>query len=233
MASDRVRDDFRIAMLNIYTASEKLGYQPKKFRTMVNRDGAKETADTLLAMSTTSSGFTELFLLGHEAMKLSVEYLVLQRPWRELFDESQLEIARRRLRDVECDLPPDDLVIDPAKPDEPKKKPETKSLKEGTKRQRTITSYDRNPEARDACIEHYGTACSICGFDFGGVYGPLADGFIHVHHLSMISEAGGERGVDPIKDLRPVCANCHEVIHLGGGCRSIEEVKKMMAEAKL
>lgn len=57
-------EDFRAAMLNIYTASEKLGYQPKKFRTMVNRDGAKETADTLLAMNTTSSGFTELFMLG-------------------------------------------------------------------------------------------------------------------------------------------------------------------------
>lgn len=81
---------FPYRMLNIYTESEKLGYQPKKFRAMVNRDGAKETADKLLAMSTTSSGFTALFLLGREALKLSVEYLVLQRPWRDLFDESQL-----------------------------------------------------------------------------------------------------------------------------------------------
>lgn len=48
----------------------------------------------------------------------------------------------------------------------------------------------------------------------------------------MISEAGGEGEVDPIKDLRPVCANCHEVIHLGGGCRSIDDVKMMMAAAK-
>lgn len=72
----------------------------------------------------------------------------------------------------------------------------------------------------------------ICGFDFGRIYGPLADGFIHVHHLSMLSEAGGERDVGPIKDLRPVCANCHEVIHLGGLCRSINDVKKMIEAAK-
>jgi hypothetical protein len=228
----RILDDFRTAMLNIYTESEKLGYQPKKFRTMVNRDGAKETADILLATSTTSSGFAELFLLGREAMKLSVEYLVLQRPWRDLFDEDQLEVARRRLRDVQCELPPDDLLVEPAKTPLPETMPATKTFKEGAARQRSITSYDRNPEAREACIRHYGTACTICGFDFGRTYGPLADGFIHVHHLAMLSEAGGERDVDPVKDLRPVCANCHEVIHLGGVCRSIENVKKLIAAAK-
>lgn len=228
----QILDDFRTAMLNIYTESEKLGYQPKKFRTMVNRDGAKQTADTLLAMSTTSSGFAELFLLGREAMKLSVEYLVLQRPWRDLFDEDQLEVARRRLRDVQCELPPDDQQPEPAKSAQPETKIPSKTFKEGAARQRSITSYDRNPEAREACIRHYGTACTICGFDFGRVYGSLADGFIHVHHLSMISEAGGEREVDPIKDLRPVCANCHEVIHLGGVCRSIDEVKKLLEAAK-
>jgi hypothetical protein len=226
-------EGFRTAMLNIYTESEKLGYQPKKFRAMVNRDGAKETADTLLAMSTTSSGFTELFLLGREAMKLSVEYLVLQRPWRDLFDEGQLEIARRRLRDVECELPPDDLQVQPGNASPPETAAASKTFKEGAARQRSVTSYDRNPKAREGCIRHYGTACTICEFDFGRFYGPLADGFIHVHHLSMLSEAGGECDVDPVKDLRPVCANCHEVIHLGGVCRSIDDVKKMIAAAKL
>lgn len=62
-------------------------------------------------------------------MKLSVEYLVLQRPWRDLFDEDQLAIARDRLRKVECELPPDDMVAEPAKPAEPKKEREAKKLK--------------------------------------------------------------------------------------------------------
>jgi predicted HNH restriction endonuclease len=28
--------------------------------------------------------------------------------------------------------------------------------------------------------------------------------------------------------LRPVCPNCHAVLHLGGNCRSIEEVMQMI-----
>jgi hypothetical protein len=34
--------------------------------------------------------------------------------------------------------------------------------------------------------------------------------------------------VDPVADLRPVCPNCHAVIHLGGACRSIDEVRQHM-----
>jgi len=34
--------------------------------------------------------------------------------------------------------------------------------------------------------------------------------------------------VDPVKDLRPVCPNCHAVIHLRGGCLSIEEVQELI-----
>lgn len=229
MSSDQVVEEFRAAMLNIYTESEKLGYKPKKFRIMVNRDGAKETADTLLASNKTSSGFIALREIGLEALKLSVEYLVLQRPWRELFDDDQLEVARDRLRQMKCPLPPDDSVTElgVSPPAEPKSDPKT--FKEAASRQRTIISYHRNPAARDACIKHYGTTCAICGFDFRRAYGAVADGFIHVHHLAMISDAGGEREVDPIEDLRPVCANCHEVIHLGGVCRSIDDVKKLIA----
>jgi len=35
-----------------------------------------------------------------------------------------------------------------------------------------------------------------------------------VHHLVPISKIGKKYRVDPIKDLRPVCPNCHAVIHL-------------------
>jgi predicted HNH restriction endonuclease len=62
------------------------------------------------------------------------------------------------------------------------------------------------------------------------VYGKVADGYIHVHHLRPLSEVNGEYVVDPVKDLRPVCPNCHAVLHLGGECRSIEEVMKMVED---
>jgi predicted HNH restriction endonuclease len=69
----------------------------------------------------------------------------------------------------------------------------------------------------------------ICGFNFRTTFGPLAEGFIHVHHLPQLSDIRTEYVVDPIADLRPVCPNCHAVIHLGGQLRSIEEVKLLLA----
>ena len=98
-------------------------------------------------------------------------------------------------------------------------------LIEGSLCQVVVNAYERNPVARDRCIAHYGPSCAVCGFNFGAVYGPLAEGFIHVHHLKPLSEIGEEYEVDPVADLRPVCPNCHAVIHLGGGGRSIEEVR--------
>jgi 5-methylcytosine-specific restriction protein A len=73
---------------------------------------------------------------------------------------------------------------------------------------------ERNLEARRRCIEHYGARCVVCGLDFGKVYGEVAEGLIHVHHLKPISEVGESYVIDPVEDLRPVCPNCHAVIHL-------------------
>jgi 5-methylcytosine-specific restriction protein A len=100
--------------------------------------------------------------------------------------------------------------------------------REGSVYQVMVNAYERNPEARQECIRHYGTRCAVCGFDFGIAYGPVAAGLIHVHHLKPISDMGGEYQVDPINDLRPVCPNCHAVIHLGGKLRTIEEVQGLL-----
>lgn len=99
---------------------------------------------------------------------------------------------------------------------------------EGKKATVRINTYERNPAARQACIKHYGAKCFVCGFDFGQFYGPGCDGLIHVHHLNLISEANGEHAVDPIKDLRPVCPNCHMVLHSKKDGYTIEEVIKMI-----
>lgn len=101
-------------------------------------------------------------------------------------------------------------------------------LIEGAVRQVFVNVYERNPTARARCIAHFGPSCVVCGFNFGTTYGPLAEGFIHVHHVKALSGIGEEYEVDPIHDLRPVCANCHAVIHLGGECRSIEEIKQFL-----
>lgn len=103
-----------------------------------------------------------------------------------------------------------------------------KTYREGAVVRVTVNAYERNPIARSRCIGHYGPTCVVCGFNFSAVYGPLAEGFIHVHHIKPLSEIGEEYEVDPIADLRPVCANCHAIIHLGGGCRSIEQARDLV-----
>jgi 5-methylcytosine-specific restriction protein A len=109
---------------------------------------------------------------------------------------------------------------------------EAPALFEGAVCRVSVNAYERDPEARRRCIEAHGTSCCICGFSFCAVYGEAAEGYIHVHHLRPLSEVGGEYVIDPVEDLRPVCPNCHAMLHLGGRCRSIEEVRQLMENAK-
>jgi 5-methylcytosine-specific restriction protein A len=91
-----------------------------------------------------------------------------------------------------------------------------------------VNAYERSPVARERCIQHYGPVCVICGFNFGRVYGPVVEGLIHVHHLRPLSEIGGAYTVDPVADLRPVCPNCHAVLHSRTPVYSIEEVRNFL-----
>lgn len=96
---------------------------------------------------------------------------------------------------------------------------------EGTSKTISINAYERNQIARQDCIKHYGATCFVCGFDFKAVYGEIGDGFIHVHHLIPLSEIKKQYVVDPIKDLRPVCPNCHGIIHRTQPALTIEQLK--------
>jgi hypothetical protein len=100
---------------------------------------------------------------------------------------------------------------------------------EGTAHRQLVSRYERDPNARAECIRHHGTACAVCGFSYGETYGPEFDGLIVVHHLTPISKGGEQHTVDPIADLRPVCADCHLVMHRRTPPFAIEEVQGMMA----
>jgi len=84
---------------------------------------------------------------------------------------------------------------------------------EGAKLSIIINAFERNAAARKACIEHFGAKCAACTFDFSERYGPIGEGFIHVHHVVPIGTIGTEYEIDPIADLIPVCPNCHAMIH--------------------
>lgn len=113
-------------------------------------------------------------------------------------------------------------------PDEITETDET--LLEGKTRKVNINIYERNPVARQQCIDHYGCKCIICDFDFEKKYGNIGQSFIHVHHLIEISTIGSQYSIDPIQDLRPVCPNCHAMIHRRKPAYSIDEIKEYLTK---
>ena len=102
------------------------------------------------------------------------------------------------------------------------------TYREGAVMRVAVNAYERNPAARRRCVEHYGAKCSICGFNFGKAYGPTVEGLIHVHHVRPLSEVSVDHEVDPIADLRPVCPNCHAVLHSRKPAYGIEEVVEFL-----
>lgn len=108
----------------------------------------------------------------------------------------------------------------------------TDVLTEGAARSVIVNAYERNPEARRRCIEHFGPACFVCGFDFARTYGVVMDGYIHVHHLKPLSEIGAQYVVDPVADLRPICPNCHGVVHSRNPPYTLDEVRDLLQTAK-
>lgn len=99
---------------------------------------------------------------------------------------------------------------------------------EGAVRRVTVNAFERSPAAREACVKHYGVNCAVCGFNFAAKYGTFASGFIHVHHLRPLSSIKKGYKVDPIADLRPVCPNCHAMIHHPDGPGTLEDLASLI-----
>ena len=100
---------------------------------------------------------------------------------------------------------------------------------EGTRTQVLVNRYERDRNARDACIAHFGAKCVACGLDFGVKFGLLGEGFIHVHQKVPVSEIGANYVVDPVRDLIPVCPNCHAMIHRRNPPLTLEELWNLIA----
>lgn len=105
-------------------------------------------------------------------------------------------------------------------------------LHEGIKKIIIVNTFERNSKARNECIKHWGTTCGVCNFNFEEKFGEIGKKFIHVHHLTPISEIGEKYEVDPINDLRPVCPNCHAMLHKKNPPYRIEELQQIIGEQK-
>jgi len=103
-----------------------------------------------------------------------------------------------------------------------------KTYSEGTVNQVSVTKYERNPFARKECLDYYGFSCSVCDFNFEKYYGSIGFKFIHVHHLTQVATIKQEYKVNPIEDLRPVCPNCHAMLHKQNPPLTIDELKQQI-----
>lgn len=103
---------------------------------------------------------------------------------------------------------------------------------EGTRRSIYVNAYERDRSARDACIAHHGLSCAVCGMDFEEFYGDIGKGYIHVHHKIPLASIGMVYSVDPVKDLVPVCPNCHAMLHRQSRVLEIEELRQRVRIAR-
>lgn len=99
---------------------------------------------------------------------------------------------------------------------------------EGALTRCTRNVFERNRTARSACLAHYGSQCFACGVILADQYGEMANDVIHVHHLVPLSEIRQKYKINPIRDLRPLCPNCHAVVHLQSPPLSPEHLRKLL-----
>jgi len=100
-----------------------------------------------------------------------------------------------------------------------------KDFSEGNSEKVYVNRYERDKKAREACLNHFGYNCQICEFNFEDTYGNIGRNSIHVHHIIPLHKIGKSYKVNPIKDLIPVCPNCHLILHKKNA-PTIDKLKK-------
>jgi len=95
-------------------------------------------------------------------------------------------------------------------------------INEGFKKTISINIYERSTKLRDAAIKAFTLngkiSCACCKFNFDTFYGTsIGSGYIEIHHIKPIfkyEEQEINKFIkDALKNLVPVCSNCHRMIH--------------------
>lgn len=221
-----LEDDLTVALIDGYQkAGEEVGYWGRRFLQAIRHNGGLATAQRMMTHRNTDQrkGLDALLEAGRP--DLTLEAIILQPKFRQLFTEAELSIAVERLgeygklvnvhRANREYLFPDELELG-------------HRYVEGARKQVRVNAYERDPRARKACLKKYGFDCTVCGFNFEKEYGDLGKEFIHVHHLKPLALLDREYHLDPVVDLRPVCPNCHAMLHTSNPPLEIEELKKLI-----
>lgn len=97
--TEALQQQFQERMRQIYDqAKDECGYTATRFIQMVNTDGGLVAAKKLLVASGYSEGLTRLW--EAKRLDISMEATILQQPWCQLFTESELKLAKRKLQDL-------------------------------------------------------------------------------------------------------------------------------------
>ena len=108
---------------------------------------------------------------------------------------------------------------------------------EGKASTKTAKVKERSKKLREAAIQYYTVdgriKCCVCGFDFSEKYGEHGIGYIQIHHENPIcqyADEGFEAYIQQaVLDTKPLCANCHCMIHRSKThILSIEELKAII-----
>ena len=215
--------DFDQEMRSLYrSVGVKTGYWANYFLRSVRQEGGLAVAKKLLAKPT-SNGFEKLEEV--QRMDLSVEALVLANSYAHLFTPKELRTAQQRLAQVPGSSFPPKVFDGPATVGQIA---DGEIHQEGAVHRVSVDRYERDPKARAKCIEHHGTCCKVCELDFESRYGHIGKGFIHVHHLRPLGRLKSSYRLDPLKDLVPVCPNCHAMLHRRDPPFEVEQLRRYL-----
>lgn len=224
-----LEEEFHISMLDSYRRTgQETGYWANYFNRDVQKKGGLHVAKQLLAKSAGQNpGKGLLTLIDHSRADLSVEALVSSPRFSTLFTPEELNEARRRLNAIPLDgfrrkVPPDEIHIEELD--------DQRTYKEGAAVQVIVNAYERSAAARKACLRKHGYCCSVCRMSFLDVYGEIGKKFIHVHHIKPLAASREQYQLNSLKDLLPVCPNCHAMLHTHNPPLDVEELKAILTE---
>ena len=165
-------------------------------------------------------------LLEANRPDLTFEAVVLQPRFAALFTDAELAEAADRLGEYGAEAKRRLEAREKLYPDE--LEPGRKYLA-GARKQVRVNAYERDPRARAECLKYHGYRCAVCNFLFEDCYGDIGKCFIHVHHLKPLALSLETYELHPVDDLRPVCPNCHAMLHRTDPVASIEDLRVRLA----
>lgn len=98
---------------------------------------------------------------------------------------------------------------------------EDEMIAEGRVIRTSLEKRLRSQRLRSAAVEYYARngsiRCAVCDFSFEECYGVLGKGFIEIHHERPVCQYSSMEFEEFLRDailfVKPVCANCHRMLH--------------------